>query len=168
MKTLVIHPDDRSTDCLCAIYEGKGFDVLRKSMLNVVNLLPEYDRVIMLGHGSPMGLFSVGQFPGSYVIDSRAVPYLKNKPNIYVWCHASDFVEDHKLKGYASGMFISEVAEGHWYKIASTQAAITKSNDHFSVLLGEHLEEPWKVAERYLNPECEVVKFNHARLKHFV
>ena len=167
MKTLVIHPDDRSTDCLCAIYEGKGFDVLRESKTNVASLLPEYDRIIMLGHGSPNGLFSVGKFPGAYAIDAQHVQYLRDKPNIYIWCHASDFVKDYDLRGYASGMFISEVYEGHWYKISSTQAAITKSNDHFSELLGKHLEEPWKVAEEYYNPECEVVKFNHARLRHF-
>ena len=27
-KVLVIHPDDRSTDMLKAIYEGKGYDVI--------------------------------------------------------------------------------------------------------------------------------------------
>lgn len=167
MNTLVIHPDDRSTDCLKAIYEGKGFDVITQSDEGVADLIPQYDRIIMLGHGSPEGLFSVGQFPGAYVIDFRHAKLLQGKKNIYIWCHASDYVKKHDLKGYASGMFISEVYEGHWYKISSTQAAITKSNDHFSELLGKHLEEPWKVADQYLNPECEVVKFNHARLKYF-
>lgn len=27
-KVLVIHPDDRSTDMLKAVYEGKGYDVI--------------------------------------------------------------------------------------------------------------------------------------------
>ena len=68
MKTLVIHPDDRSTDFLKPIYS----DITDATVLNgrgidkkeVYELIKEHERIIMLGHGSPGGLFGVGQFGG--------------------------------------------------------------------------------------------------------
>jgi len=69
MKTLVIHPDDRSTDFLSPIYEpvknktvitgGITKEQLRKH-------IQDHDRILMMGHGSPAGLVSVGRFPGIY------------------------------------------------------------------------------------------------------
>ena len=43
------------------IWEKKGYDVLQGGDFDV-SMLEGYDRYIMMGHGSPGGLFSVGQF----------------------------------------------------------------------------------------------------------
>lgn len=168
MKTLVVHPDDRSTDFLCAIYDGKGYDVIRRwvSGPSVEELIPQYDRVIMLGHGSPLGLFSMGCFPGPYAIDERHVEALGNKRNIYIWCHANQFVIRHNLFGFSSGMFISEVIEAAWYGIKTSRVAVQRSNDLFASLLGMNLDEPDlfdKVHAQYQLP-CPVVDFNRDRL----
>ena len=90
IKTLVIHPDDRSTNFLKPIYQhlddatiltgGKTKDEVRE-------LIEQHDQVIMLGHGSPNGLFSCGQFySDGMIIDHSMVAALGNKKNnIYIW-----------------------------------------------------------------------------------
>jgi len=75
-------------------------------------LIESHDRVLMLGHGSPLGLMNAGQFPdaGSYIIDDSMVLPLKNKTNsLFIWCHAAQFVHRHGLLGICSAMFVSEV-----------------------------------------------------------
>ena len=65
MKTLIIHPKDSTTTFLKHIYAP----ILDKTIVTVGidkselrELIYNHDRVIMLGHGSPWGLMSVGQF----------------------------------------------------------------------------------------------------------
>lgn len=58
-KVLVIHPDDRSTQMLKAIYEGKGYDVITDCSIShddLIKAIEEHDTIIMLGHGTPSGL----------------------------------------------------------------------------------------------------------------
>lgn len=68
MKTLIIHPQDETTDFLRPIYQ-KSFNKtvvtggIPKRELD--QLIKRYQRIIMMGHGSPSGLFSVGRFPNS-------------------------------------------------------------------------------------------------------
>ena len=126
MKTLIIHPEDKSTDFLTPIYSG--FDnttVIRGGMSKseVNKQIEKHDRIMMMGHGSPGGLFSVGQFPGSngYIISHATVDLLQNKECIFIWCNADKFVEEHNLKGLYSGMFISEVMEANYCGLQGTQ-----------------------------------------------
>jgi len=117
MKTLVIHPDDKSTNFLCPIYQTiKNKTVLRKGFTKkeVVEQIKLHDRIIMLGHGSPDGLFAVGQFEtdNTFIIDSSLIDILADKEeNVYIWCHANKFVEKFDLKGFYTGMFVSEILE---------------------------------------------------------
>ena len=63
-KTLIIHPDDRSTDFLKPIYasiEKATIITGGKSKNEVVELIEQHDRTIILGHGSPNGLFAMRQ-----------------------------------------------------------------------------------------------------------
>ena len=114
MKTLIIHPKDTSTDFLSQIYAPlKDRTVIRGgiSKSELRKLIESYDRVIMLGHGSPSGLLSKGQFPdaGLYIVDESMVISLKNKSNcIYIWCYADTFLLNNGLSGLCTGMFISE------------------------------------------------------------
>jgi hypothetical protein len=145
MTTLVIHPKDRSTDFLAPIYqniENKTVVTGGIKRSKVRELIQSHDRVIMLGHGSPSGLFAVGQFEEALmVIDYSMVDLLKQKTdNIYIWCNADQFVKQYGLKGIYSGMFISEVGEGE-YCLAKTypQALVDTSNNTFAKALGEAL-----------------------------
>ena len=146
MTTLVIHPKDRSTDFLTPIYDSlneakvvKG----NKNMGQIINELEHHDRTLMMGHGCPSGLFSVGQFnTGVYVIGSWCVDILlKKENNVYIWCNADKFVERYKLKGLYSGMFISEVSEANFCGLRDvTQDMVDESNDFFAVLLGQYID----------------------------
>lgn len=173
MKTLVIHPNDRSTDCLRPIYMEnglirEGFTVVTNGRIDINLLLQMAERVIMLGHGSPGGLFSVGQFPtwDGFVIGDEQAELLRGKQNIYIWCHASEFVERHNLQGFASGMFISEVGEANWYRIKTAQKVVDDSNHHFATLLGNNIEQPERVVDLY-DTDNDVVRFNRARLRSY-
>jgi hypothetical protein len=120
MKTLIIHPQDPTTTFLTGIYQklanktvvtgGITKDELRKHIL-------DHDRVICCGHGSPAGLFSVGQFPGAYpyIVDDSMAESLRNKDCIFIWCYAEQFVLRIRITGFYTGMFISEVSEAIWY-----------------------------------------------------
>ncbi|MFM1972418.1 MAG: hypothetical protein RL185_1100, partial [Bacteroidota bacterium] len=101
MKTLIIHPDDRSTDFLRAVYAGlDNLTVVTGgiSVEEVHEMIVAHDRVIMLGHGTPNGLLSMGNFMSTgssfFVVDERIAKELAKKDNnIYIWCYASDFVK---------------------------------------------------------------------------
>ena len=145
MKTLIIHPTDTSTDFLCPIYKNVSDctlitgDITKAELLQLVH---EHNRIMMMGHGSPEGLFAVGQFEDeeqlSYIVDQSFVPALKNKDNIFIWCHANKFVETHQLNGFYTGMFISEIMEAWMYDYDEAEEIIFESNDKFSEIVSEH------------------------------
>ena len=86
MKTLIIHPRDISTQFLDIVYNpipNKTIITGGVSQEELIKLIEEHDRVMMCGHGSPYGLFSVGNFPNTkgYVIGSDMVDALSKKDN---------------------------------------------------------------------------------------
>ena len=161
-KILVIHPSDRSTDFLKPIYSNiENATVITGGMNRneVDNLIKEHDKILMMGHGSPYGLFSIGQFgTWSYVIDGHTVPLLRNKECIFIWCNADRFVEANNLKGLYSGMFISEVSEANYCGLPGTpQDIVTESNDYFAKELGS-------VSEKSLDEMYEYIKYTYGIL----
>jgi len=148
MKTLIIHPSDPSTKFLTGIYSTLTNKTVITGDITKVELrkhIDDHDRVFMLGHGSPMGLLSVNQFPdcGSYIIDGSMVESLRNKTNnIFVWCDADQFVHQHSLQGFYTGMFISELCEAWCIDFLDIdQDCITVSNNGFSAVVSNHLNE---------------------------
>ena len=177
MRTLVIHPKDRSTDFLKPIYESIKGDVHVITSLyykdTVRALIDQSDRIIMLGHGSPAGLFAVGQFEdcsNGMIIDETMVASLGNKPNnIYVWCNADKFVNRFHLKGFYSGMFISEYGEASYCNTVANPGDVEHSNNLFSAIVGrnimleaKNLRDMAKI-EYYL-PNNKVAEYNNQRL----
>ena len=112
-RVLVIHPDDRSTDMLKAVYEGKGYDVINDPGISdeeVVEQIKSHDKIIMLGHGTPYGLISWNRATGEvrYIINDSHAELLNTKETYSMWCHSDEFFENHGMKGFHSGMIISE------------------------------------------------------------
>jgi hypothetical protein len=145
-KILIIHPDDRSTDFLKPIYENlPNITVITGgvSYMDIRELIQTHDQVMMMGHGSPYGLFSMGKFPnsGGLIIDSMMIDVLSEKNNnVYIWCNANAFVDKYKLNGIYSGMFISEVTEAEYCGLPNTeQTVIDESNNTFAEILGKQL-----------------------------
>jgi hypothetical protein len=177
MKTLVIHPSDYSTDFLKPIYEGvenKTVITHGKSREEIIELIESHDRVMMMGHGSPSGLFGIG-FNRLFVIDNGLVEHLNKKENnVFIWCNADRFVERFKLKGLYSGMFISEVGEAYYCGLPNIlQSVVDESNNEFARMLGECFTDKKQLNESYSDiknsygklAETNIVaKYNYERL----
>ena len=164
MKTLVIHAEDSSTDFLCPIYQTiENKTVLRHG--NTKNEIAEqikiHDKVIMLGHGSPEGLFSVGQFEtdNSLIIDSSLISLLAEKEeNIYIWCHANKFVERYNLKGFYTGMFVSEFLELVYCQLPLLgNDVIDESNDGFSSIVSKYVNDSKSVLYKNTVEEYQII-----------
>jgi hypothetical protein len=179
MKTLIIHPKDRSTTFLDVIYKNMENVTLitgGKSKEEIKELIKEHDRCMFMGHGSPSGLFTVGQFKGitnGYIIDETMVEELSKKDNtVFIWCNADEFVKRYQLKGFFSGMFISEVGEAYYCGLpGTTQDIVDESNYGFVEMLSECINEPQEVmyntikdAYGELAEGNPVAYYNHARL----
>ena len=152
MKTLVIHPIDPSTTFLDIVYKNIPSDELTLvqsgTKQEVRELIESHDRVMMMGHGSPQGLFAVGQFRdvntfSGYVIDQTMVELLKEKDNsVFIWCNADRFVDYSDLKGFYSGMFISEVGEATYCGLPGMdQDTVDESNYGFVNIVSKYIND---------------------------
>lgn len=178
MRTLIVHPKDPSTDFLKPIYatiQDKTVITggINKKKLRI--LIEKHDRIIMLGHGTHIGLLSVGQFPkvGSYIIDYSYSDLLSEKSeNIFIWCYADQFVKRNELNGIYSGMFISEVGEAFsWGFYVSDRKLIKESNESFASIVSQNIHQPLHVfftnvlhGYRMLAQSNPIAQFNLERL----
>ena len=127
MKTLVIHPQDTTTSFLSQSYLDMSHTVVtdpKVSKSKLKELIKSHDKIIMMGHGTPDGLIATDRF----IIDSKYIYLLKDKICVCVWCHADEFFHKYKLKGYATGMVVSEVDEAQDYGVPCTYEDIFESN----------------------------------------
>ena len=80
MKTLVIHPEDDSTAFLKPIYQNIPEATVITKDITYIELkiaMLEADQIIMLGHGSPSGLFNMsGIGAGLFAVGSQHVDLL--------------------------------------------------------------------------------------------
>lgn len=164
MKTLIIHPKDPSTDFLSHIYAPlEDKTVIRGgiSKSDLRELIESYDRVLMLGHGSPYGLLSKDQFPdaGLYIVDESMISELLNKSDsIFIWCYADQFVRRHGLAGLFTGMFISEPGEADYWRFDGIQQnQIDQSNEQFSSIVSKYINEPLDLLYNKLLIEYELL-----------
>jgi hypothetical protein len=164
-STLVVHLDDRTTDFLKAIYQGKGYPVLSGAVTKdtLAEAIKNAGRVFMLGHGCPTGLFG-----RSFMIDDQFGPLLAEKSDgLYIWCNADAYAVRNKLTGLVSGMFISEVAEAAYFGIKAAQEEVDRSNANFSRIVREIMDSgrPYSdVKQCYSNAECKITTYNNERL----
>lgn len=176
-EVLVIHPLDPTTDFLCPVYAGlprtrligrgpAGLKDLRQG-------LPAGRRLLGLGHGSPSGLFKIGPDGYGFWLDDEWADALRhNGEHVYIWCYAGSFVERHRLGGFYTGMFISEVQEAEFLGLRGiTQKMVDESNETFSRVVGHHIhlkkEEIYAAVAREYAPLAHtnrVVKYNFERI----
>jgi len=178
MDTLIIHPADKTTDFLKPIYQSIQSKTVITGGLStgeVLTLIDSHDRVIMMGHGSPRGLFSVGVFYDlcGYVIDKDAVSLLKEKKgSIFIWCDADQFIRRHKLNGFSTGMFISEIRESVQCGLKDiTQEMVDESNNAFGKILNRIINNTSATVYKNLKEEYlevamsnPVAAYNYPRL----
>lgn len=169
MKTLVIHPKDITTDFLKGIYYNKSWTVVNDPKIKREELIEEiegHDRIFMMGHGSPQGLFG----GDGMLIDQNLVPLLKQKITMFIWCHADKFVNKYSLKGFYTGMFVSEEEEALYCNIpGSTDEQIEYSNTLFAETVNRFIDVDnilGNVKALYNNKEDGniIIEYNRSRL----
>ena len=171
---IVVHPKDPSTVMLAAIYEGiegvKLFDSYmdRKEILKAIAAAPKDEPILLLGHGCPLGLYDMRY---GLVIGYNDAEMLKDRPNLVgIWCYASDYAYDHSLKGFFSGMFISEEPEALVNGVEAEEAVINEKAWDFARRFGDMLRagKPLgEIAAELMDPkyrDSELTRFNYDRL----
>ena len=168
MKTLIIHPADKSTSFLDIVYApipNKTVVTGGVSKEELRTMIREHDRIMMMGHGSPGGLFSVGQFThsGGYIIDQQMVPILQSKKDsVFIWCNADRFVDLFKLDGFYSGMFISEVGEAYYCGLpGTTQDIVDESNFGFCNIIAKYINEDSNTIFENVKKEYNLIAENN-------
>ena len=117
MITILIN-SQKDTDFLRKAYEGLEDNIVlvNPTREKVEKVLAEHpnDTAMLMGHGSPSGLFS-HDWRG-YIIDSKNANLLQNREVIAIWCWAKEFGRKEGLKGFFTSMFISNIGEyeGHF------------------------------------------------------
>ena len=168
MKTLIVHPEDSSTSFLEIVYktiENKTVITGGITKTELYKLIMEHDRIMMMGHGSPGGLFSVGKFEnsGAYIIDQTTISYLKPKTDsVFIWCNADKFVDMYKLRGFYSGMFISEVSEAYYCGLPGTkQEVVDESNYGFCDIISKYINEDKDIIYENVKKEYGLIAENN-------
>lgn len=155
---LVIHPKDKTTAMLSAIYDGLEAQVVddnrsTKEMGHLLHHVSTQERIMLLGHGSDKGLFfrkddSKDEFDKIIVGHSHAYHLRKHGGNIVaVWCNADQFARAEGLHGLFSGMIVSEISEAQLYKIETTQEELDSENVKLARRLRTLLDERIPLSE---------------------
>lgn len=164
MKTLVIHPKDSTTDFLSEIYSNKDWTVINTnpSKKSLKELIKKHDRIVMLGHGTEEGLIGFKRF----VIDSTWVYLLREKVCVYIWCNADVFVKKYNLKGFYTGMIISEYEEAIMCCVPTNLQWLLESNKDFALAIKNSIDEENMLEKAKLLYEgnSSVVEFNRNNL----
>lgn len=166
MKTLVIHPHDTTTDFLCDIYSDKDWSIIRDNVSKKVlkDQIKAHDRIVMLGHGTQDGLIGFAHL----MIDSSYVYLLRDKICVCIWCHANIFVDKYKLKGFNTGMFVSDYVEAlDWGIFSVNHHMIDMSNFRFATAVemsidGDNILK--QVQDLYVADNNPVINFNKRNL----
>lgn len=98
---------------LSIIYRNKpNWTICRDNGINknaLIKLIQNHDRIIMLGHGTPLGLINSAR--NDHLIDDSYADLLRTKECVSVWCYSDQYFRRNNIKGFHTGMIISEVAE---------------------------------------------------------
>lgn len=164
MKTLVIHPKDSTTDFLSVIYSDKDWTVVNTNTSKKIlkEQIKTHDRIVMLGHGTENGLIGYDKL----VIDSTWVYLLREKICVCVWCNADVFVKKYALKGFYTGMIISEYEEAIMYNVSTNSFWINESNADFALAIKNSIDDEnmLEKAKLLYDGNTSVVEFNRNNL----
>lgn len=155
---LVIHPKDKTTAMLSALYDGLEAQVVTdyrttKEMGRLLHHVSTQERIMLLGHGSDKGLFfrkddSKDEFDKVIVSHAHAYHLRKHCGNIVaVWCNADQFARAEGLHGLFTGMIVSELNEALLYQVETTQEELDRENVKLARRLRALLDERIPLSE---------------------
>lgn len=175
---IVIHIDSFPTGDTSFLKECyKGLDnaivLYNPSKATINKTLTEHpdDDVMMLGHGSPSGLFST-DWKGN-VINYTNVDLLKGRNCIGIWCYAKQFAKRYGLKGYFTDMFISNAGEAKGRGYNATDEEVFAEVEFFAKAVNTLVKdgvpyEKWVgKLQGIANMERDFVKFNYDAMEYF-
>ena len=144
----------------------------------------EEDTLVLCGHGSPQGLFDPGAMaPGAdlaaiarnppYLVDARNALSVRARRVVGVWCYAASFAESAGLRGFFTGMFVSNPMEAAIVGCPGRDSAatITEQEVLFCRRVNELLraDVPLEDWIPRLNAQADrsigVVRYNYDRLR---
>lgn len=173
---IVIHIDSQTdTSFLKECYKNiKDAIVLYNPTKEEVNeTLTAYpdDDVMMMGHGSSSGLFSV-DWKGN-VIDYTNVHLLKGRNCIGIWCWAKEFARNYGLKGYFTSMFISNEGEARSFGFLADNKQVYDEVVFFAKAVGNLIEDKTPYEEwvgrlqSIADMDKPFVKYNYTNMEYF-
>ena len=192
MTVVFSNTGDTDTRVLAALWEGhpnaRVLDVrpgARDARPSVdAAIASEEDTLVMCGHGTSAGLFdpSVMARGANLAAIARNPPYLVNATNapsvrarrvVGVWCYAAAFAESAGLRGFFTGMFVSNPAEAAFVGCPGRDSAatITEQEVLFCRRVNELLraDVPMEDWIPRLNAQADrslaVVRYNYDRLR---
>lgn len=174
LKTLVIHPTDSSTNFLSRIYSNEKWTIINDPLISSKTLkeqIKAHDRIIMMGHGTEIGLASIidGRLE-RYIIDSTLVYLLREKICVCIWCNADVFFKKYLLndtQGLYTGMIISEHEEALLYSIKTNSEQILESNILFAESIKEFIDAPdpqHNIIQKYDSESNPIIMFNRQNI----
>ena len=137
---LVIHPKDRTTAMLSALYEGLPEARLldcpssNRELERAIRHTPMSERIMLLGHGSDRGLFwrkdDTQPFFDGILVGHRHAFHLRQHGSnlIAVFCHADMFAAGNGLHGLFSGMIVTEMEEAVEYGISTSEEELERES----------------------------------------
>lgn len=132
---LVIHPKDKTTAMLSALYDGTGAKLIDESFSTAkikheLNHVAKHETIMLLGHGSDKGLFCKDGDGYRLLVGHSHAYYLRQHRGsiIAVWCNADLFARAEGLHGMFTGMIISELTEAVQYGIRTSQDELDQEN----------------------------------------
>ena len=172
---IVVHPKDPSTAMLQSIYEELDitfFDSYKQKeeILSAIRNAPKDEPILLLGHGCPSGLLDMRY---GLLIDEDDAEILKDRPNLVcIWCYASSYAYLHNLKGFFSGMFISEPSEAYVHDVKATDDEVDWCASDFALRFGDMLREGKTIREAaasLMDPKwivSDLTRYNYIRLEY--
>jgi hypothetical protein len=132
--------------------------------------LRNHDDLFVVGHGGPTGLFSTNSY--GLFIDASTAPLLKREglKNKILWCNAHVFIEKYDIKGFYTGMIISEVSEARYCGINNpTQDMVDSANQLLATTMRKYIHlDPypfWEaMKDEYKDNSNPVMVFNQERI----
>lgn len=174
-KILVIYVNSaEDTKDLELTYEGLDVTLLYNPTPQHVERelrVTSAETVMILGHGSPSGLFTYDWRGNS--VDTRHVKYLRNKKCIGIWCYASEFAERYDLKGFFTSMFISNKWEASCHGFTAENEDIYEETRKFIRTVNQFVKDEVPMNEwvEKLISSADMtkpyVRFNYEALSYF-
>lgn len=184
MEWLIIHPKDETTQFLTDCYNHINDSIVinnPSAPKNVIRqLIRQANNVMLLGHGSQYGLFSTTSKTNSnrfdrIIVDCRMVDELRKKSKIIgLFCNARDFFQKYNLKGFALGMFVSELSEADYMSLPLCDEMIEESNKMLTkTIASNYTKKPDAIYQNFISDfdklsDNPIADYNSSEIRYFI